>query len=232
MTRVISSVSKIKERESPRSGAVSTPAASSRSSVSMNSAPRGTASVSLPSGRARSPLTAIGHHRPPSRDASTPPPSGLRGRAPDRGRAGRGQVDAEGGEEAVVAAAAAEHMAERRVVDLEDRPVVIAEVAQQAEVDLDPLGDPARLPTPRRSPPGGRWARSTAAPPIERASFSTSLPPRSCERAMQVAVLLVADAVELGELNLEADQVVGGARRPRIASRASPSTPNSLSSWR
>jgi len=47
--------------------------------------------------------------------------------------------------QAVVAAAAAEDVAEGGVIDLEDRTGVIAEVAQQAEVDLDALGDAAGL---------------------------------------------------------------------------------------
>ena len=62
-----------------------------------------------------------------------------------QGEAGGGEVEPEALHQAVVAAAATEHVAERRVVDLEDGAAVIAEVAQQAEVDLDPLGGPAAL---------------------------------------------------------------------------------------
>ena len=61
-------------------------------------------------------------------------------------------------------------------------------------------------------------ARSTAAPPSERASSSTSLPPRSCERATQVATCSSPIPSQLGELDLEADQVVGGeAAEDRVA---------------
>src|SRR6185312_7731212 len=58
--------------------------------------------------------------------------------------AGRGQVQAELGEEAVVTAAAAEHVAHGGVIDLEDRAAVVTEVSQQAEVDLDAVGGPRR----------------------------------------------------------------------------------------
>ena len=60
------------------------------------------------------------------------------------GEAGGREVDAEPAQEPVVAAAAAEDVTQRRVVDLEDRAAVVAEVAQQAEVDLDPIGDAVR----------------------------------------------------------------------------------------
>ena len=57
--------------------------------------------------------------------------------------AGGRQRPAEAAHQLVVAAAAAEDVAERRVVDLEDRAGVVAEVAQQAEVEPDPVGDAA-----------------------------------------------------------------------------------------
>src|SRR5689334_24944094 len=75
-----------------------------------------------------------------------------------KSEASRRQVGTEALEQAVVAAAAAEHVPERRIVDLEDGAAVVAEVAQQAEVDLHAAGDAARLqclvglPQPRRRP--------------------------------------------------------------------------------
>ena len=57
MTRVISSVSKISERESPRSGGGVDPGRVEQSSVSPKSAPRGTASFSGPSSGAPPPAT-------------------------------------------------------------------------------------------------------------------------------------------------------------------------------
>src|SRR6202000_1072477 len=119
---------------SPRRGAVSTPAASSRSSVSPKSAPRGTASVSGPSG-GLDPPTCPGPLDIGSRPLASPRlllHLGDVDALQVEGEAGRGQGEAELGEEAVVAAAAAQHVAHRRVVDLEDRAAVVAEVAQQA----------------------------------------------------------------------------------------------------
>src|SRR5690606_1036644 len=60
-----------------------------------------------------------------------------------QGEAGGRQGPAEAAHELVVAAAAAEDVPERRVVDLDDRAGVVAEVAQEAEVELDALGDAA-----------------------------------------------------------------------------------------
>ena len=60
------------------------------------------------------------------------------------GEAGGRQLAAEAPEQPVVAAAAAEDVAERRVVDLEDRAGVVAEVAQQAQVELNAVRDAPR----------------------------------------------------------------------------------------
>src|SRR5689334_17099116 len=122
VTRVICGVSKISERESPRGSVVSTPTASRMSSVSPRRAPRGTASFSGPSGTAS--LLQLG---------------GVYAVQVEREARG-GEVEAKSLHQAVVAAAAAEHVPQGRVVDLEDRAAVVAEVAQQAEVDLHPLG--------------------------------------------------------------------------------------------
>ena len=63
----------------------------------------------------------------------------------DRQReADRRQRPAEAAEQLVVAPAAADRHAERRVVDLEDRARVVAEAAHEPEVEDQPLGD-ARL---------------------------------------------------------------------------------------
>src|SRR6185295_5437744 len=97
------------------------------SSVSPSRAPRGTASFSGPSGTAG--LLQLG-----GVDA-----------VQVKGEARGGEVETESLHQAVVAAASAEHVPQGRVVDLEDRAAVVAEVAQQAEVDLHPLGRAAPL---------------------------------------------------------------------------------------
>ena len=58
---------------------------------------------------------------------------------------GRRVVEAEALHQPVVAAAAAEDAAERRVVHLEDGAAVVAQVPQQTEVNLDPLGSATAL---------------------------------------------------------------------------------------
>ena len=55
----------------------------------------------------------------------------------------RGQAPAEPPHQLVVAPAAAEDVAKRRVVDLDDRARVVAQVTEQAEVELNSLGHPA-----------------------------------------------------------------------------------------
>src|SRR5690242_21251177 len=95
--------SKISERESPRSSAVSIPAPSRTSSVSVNSAPRGTAIFSGPSATAR--LLQLGGVDAVEVEAE----------------AGSGEIEAELLHQPVVSTAAADHVAQRRVVDLEDR---------------------------------------------------------------------------------------------------------------
>src|SRR5689334_17282217 len=97
------------------------------SSVSPSRAPRGTASFSGPSATAR--LLQLG-----GVDA-----------VQVEGEAGGGEVEPELLHQPVVAAAAAEDVAQRRVVDLEDRAAVVVEVAQQPEVDLHPVGGTAAL---------------------------------------------------------------------------------------
>ena len=110
-----------------------------------NSAPRGSASAQRPAPRRGCGSRPLAH-------AAHPQPLllGLRDvQALEVEReAGRRQRAAEAAHELVVAPAAAEDVAERRVVDLEDRAGVVAEVAQQAEVELDPVGDPALARAP------------------------------------------------------------------------------------
>ena len=98
-------------------------------------------------------------------------------------------------------------MPERRVVDLEDRAAVVAEVAEQAEVDLDPVGGAARselldrLADPRRRPLDRLAAQGAGLSSTSRAA--AKLGERHAGRA-----LLVADPLDRRELRLEADQVV------------------------
>src|SRR4051812_11379606 len=102
-------------RSLDRTSAVSIPTASRRSSVSVRSAPRGTAMVS---------------------SAGTPLPRESLVDALDLERpADRGERTAEAPEQLVVAAAPAQRDAELGVEDLEDRARVVAEVAQQPEVE-------------------------------------------------------------------------------------------------
>ena len=83
-----------------------------------------------------------------------------------------GQRRAEAADQVVVAAAAAEREAHRRVVDLEDRARVVAELAHEAEVEDHAVGHPAlgeqlvQARAGRRRPrPGRRRARAPRGPP-------------------------------------------------------------------
>src|SRR5215208_2654101 len=105
-------------RSFDRTSAVLTPRRSSSSSVSRISAPRGTASLS------------------PSRLTNPRDVESLDVQRP----AARGQVAAEAAQEVVVAAAAADRGAERRVVDLEDRARVVAERVDQPQIEDHALG--------------------------------------------------------------------------------------------
>ena len=64
----------------------------------------------------------------------------------------RRQRPAEAAHQVVVAPAAAEDVTERRVVDLKDRAGVVAEVAKEAEVELNALADYLARRSPRRCP--------------------------------------------------------------------------------
>src|SRR5215203_772421 len=116
------------------------PAAWSASRVCTNSAPRGTATFNGPSTLAR-PIPA-----------TSTVISSLRGfllhlRDVDalqvQGEARRRQIEAEPLQEVVVASATAQHVAQGRVVDLEDGAAVVAQIAKQAEVDLHAVSDPS-----------------------------------------------------------------------------------------
>src|SRR6478672_2509255 len=111
-------------RSLERTSDVSMSSQSSRSSVSDNRAPRGTAMVR--SGMA----VARGQRLVEVVDAQC--------------EADRGQRAAEAPEQVVVAAAAAERRAEPRVVHLEHRARVVAEVAREAEIDDEPPRDLGR----------------------------------------------------------------------------------------
>ena len=111
-------------------------------------------------------------------------------------------------------------MAERRVVDLEDRAAVVAEVAQQAEVDPDPVRDAPRSASASKVSCSRAVARSTAAPPrlaglLQHLAAAAQLGEGDAGRA-----LLLADPLQGGELRLEADQVV--RRQPAEDRRPAP----------
>ena len=116
---------------------------------------------------------------------------------------------AEPPEQLVVAAAAADALTDGGVVDLEDRAGVVAEIAEQAEVDLDAIGDPGglergeRLGERRRCPLDRR-------PPSERARSSTSGPPRRLLSATIGRPLGLAEVCEVPRLGLDRDEVMGG----------------------
>ena len=107
-------------------------------------------------------------------------------------QAGRGSPEAP--DQVVVAAAAADHVAERRVVDLEDRARVVAEVAHEAEVEDHAVGQPAlrdavgHLAEPLRRPAARRRRRA------RRRARSPRGPPRSCGSATSVSLPLAAHA--------------------------------------
>ena len=138
--------------------AVSMPRPSSASSVSPNSAPRGTAMV-----------------RPKRFTRRSSPASARCRRSTPSAKPTAGSVAAEAPEQVVVAPAAADRRAERRVVDVEHGARVVAEPARQPEVDDDARGDARRRGSPRtsRRPVGG-----VGDGPATRSS--TSGPPRSC----------------------------------------------------
>ena len=132
--------------------------------------------------------------------------------------AGRRQRAAEAAHQLVVAAAAAEDVAERRVVDLEDRAGVVAEVAQQAEVEADPVGDAARararsnVAASRRGRALGRRRRRGA-----RACSSTSGRRAACGSRTSSSRSSAAE-VERRDLRLEARR--GRGSRGTSSSRA------------
>jgi hypothetical protein len=109
----------------------------------------------------------------------------------------RGQIDAEALQQPVVATATAEHVPERRVVDLEDGAAVVAEVAQQPEVDLDPLGDATCLQRFEGLADAGGGALDRGAP--LRARLVEHLFPATQLRERHAGGgLLVADSLQLG----------------------------------
>src|SRR5579875_2287309 len=113
-------------RSLSRTGWVSMPSRSSRSSVSVNRAPRGTASL-RPEASSDSDTAALLR---PQRDVE---PLDVEGEADSR------QRPAEVTEQIVVAPAAAHGHPVGRVVDLEDGAGVVAEAVDQPEVEDDPL---------------------------------------------------------------------------------------------
>ena len=187
--------------------------------VPPNSAPRGSARLQAAVG--------LGADRPSN--AAHEPPSGvvqpLLLRLGDvqalevEREAGRGQRAAEAAHQLVVAAAAAEDVAERRVVDLEDRAGVVAEVAQQAEVDAGPgrrrraRASASKVAAEPRGRALDRPRRRARAP-----RSSTSGPPRSMGSRDQQLALARPPSVERRDLGLEPDEVVGGeALEDRVA---------------
>ena len=115
-------------------------------------------------------------------------------------------------------------MAERGVVDLEDGAGVVAEVAQQPEVDLDPVrGSPHAQPLEVSPQPGGRALHRDPAEARAPRS-STSLPPRSWERATQVATCS-SPIPSTSASSSSRPTKSCAASRARTQSRASSSTP-------
>src|SRR5215207_11389299 len=112
--------SKSSLRSLARTSAVWTPRRSSRSRVSPNRAPRGTAIVSTASPRAGA-RPRFGIARPGLGEGDV---QALDVQRPADGR----QLAPEAPDQLVVAPATAQRPTERRVVDLEDRPGVVAEV--------------------------------------------------------------------------------------------------------
>ena len=161
-------------RRAPR--ARPAPARSSRSSVPSKSAPRGTAIISLLAHRERllgglRLVHALDVERDPAR----------------RERA------AEAPDQLVVAPAAAEREAHRRVVDLEHGARVVAELAHEAEVEDHALGHAAlgeqgvkaraARPRPRaRAPRRGRARRARRAARAARPASRRASSPRPSER--------------------------------------------------
>src|SRR3954452_21137909 len=139
-------------RSLEQNSAVSRPIASRRSSVSRSSAPRGTAIV-RPSPLTGRPLRPDGRTAPQSHPPLALFPGQGDVQPVDRQReADSGQWAAKAAEQVVVAPAAAERRAERRVVDVEDRARVVAEVANEAEVEDHARGDLRReqlVPAPQ-----------------------------------------------------------------------------------
>ena len=204
---------------------------SSASRVGSKSAPRGSASLSGPPPRVRTAPSTVGRHQPSSADALL---LGLGEVHPLQveAEAGGRHLAPEAAEQVVVAAAAAEDVAEGRVVDLEDRAGVVAEVAQQAR---GPAARGRRRPAsraPRRSRPAAPMARSTAPPPSSWARSSTlSAPPRRPGSRSRVS-RPSGSRPSTASTSISSPTRSWVASRSRMRSRGSPSTPSSARSWR
>ena len=108
----------------------------------------------------------------------------------------------------VVAPAAAEHVPERGIVDLEDGARVVAEVPEQAQVDADPLGDAASR---ERFVGGGKALGGPLHRPATQLAGAIQRLRTAAEvrEPQQRFPLAVADR-ELIDLRLQPDQVVLG----------------------
>ena len=118
------------------------------------------------------------------------------------GEAHRGQRPAEAPEQVVVAPAAAERLAERRVVDVEHRARVVAQSAREAKVEDDVLGD------------GVLEQVQDVAQAAQRVGHRTGRRLQHVGSAAQLRhaheqVGVAGREVELAHLALEADEVLG-----------------------
>ena len=193
-----------------------------------NRAPRGSASCRA----RRAALAGAGDVRgliaAPRRPAAPPRPARC-ARARGRGRIPPRAAAAEAAHQLVVAPAAAEDVAERRVVDLHDRARVVAEVAQQPEVEVDPVGHSRALRAAEVA--ASRWRRAR---PLRRPARARDRGPRGrrAGSAGRAAFARASSGSSSSSTSSSRPTRSWVARRSRMRSRASPSTPSSSRSWR
>ena len=124
-----------------------------------------------------------------------------------QGESGGRERPAETTEQGVVSPAAADCVTDGRVVYLQDRPRVVAEVAEQTEVDLDPIGDPRGLePLESLSEPGGGpFDRGSADGSclLEHLGAATDIPERD-----DGGSLGISEIGQIAGLSLDRNQVV------------------------
>ena len=192
--------------------------ASSRSSVSSKSAPRGTAR------RKR-----LAHCAPRARSSSA---CATCRRSTNRANPQAGSGSPEAPEQVVVAAAAADHVAERRVVDLEDRAGVVAEVAHQAEVEDHAVGEPALA----RRRPRRLAAAASACPHVVAAELDRALdhlgPAAQLRQRRPACAACSRGHAELADALLELDEVVALERAQHGACAVARRRPSPSSSPR